>query len=241
MKKKIALFLMFIVSSLSILTGCNLFSTNNYNALSSIVATNGDVSITRQDLISAYNNGGYYYNYLYGYTQEEAIRMTIDELIDQEYLLKYIDSQGSKYSLSSDDYCIVISDTWEYIDNRMSTYVEAVRNDLGLSKEELSTEEEAEEIFSTLDGTLLPLDKSQKAKVESFFNISGMKTMEFQRNGAALRIIFSDGRTSYIFMFHPEDGAIICEEKEDTIALILNNDAILLVLNDSDILEMPLQ
>ena len=103
------------------------------------------------------------------------------------------------------------------------------------------TEEEAEEIFSTLDGTLLSLDKSQKAKVESFFNISGMKTMEFQRNGAALRIIFSDGRTSYIFMFHPEDGAIICEEKEDTIALILNNDAILLVLNDSDILELPLQ
>ena len=103
------------------------------------------------------------------------------------------------------------------------------------------TEEEAEEIFSKLDGTLLPLDKSQKAKVESFFNISGMKTMEFQRNGAALRIIFSDGRTSYIFMFHPEDGAIICEEREDTIALILNKDAILLVLNDSDILEVPLQ
>ncbi len=103
------------------------------------------------------------------------------------------------------------------------------------------TEEEIGEIFSTLDGTLLPLDKSQKAQVESFFNISGMKTMEFQRNGAALRIIFSDGRTSYIFMFHPEDGAIICEEREDTIALILNKDAILLVLNDSDILEVPLQ
>ena len=103
------------------------------------------------------------------------------------------------------------------------------------------TEEEIEEIFSTLDGMLLPLDKSQKAKMESFFNISGMKTMEFQRNGTALRIIFSDGRTSYIFMFHPEDGAIICEEREDTIALILNKDAILLVLNDSDILEVPLQ
>lgn len=103
------------------------------------------------------------------------------------------------------------------------------------------TEEEIEEVFSTLDGTLLPLDKSQKAKVESFFNISGMKTMEFQRNGTALRVIFSDGRTSYIFMFHPEDGAIICEEKEDSIALVLNNDALLLVLNDSDILEVPLQ
>lgn len=103
------------------------------------------------------------------------------------------------------------------------------------------TEEEAEEIFSTLDGTLLPLDKSQKAKVESFFNISGMKMVEFQRSGTALRIIFSDGRTSYIFMFHPEDGAIICEEREDIIALVLNNDALLLVLNDSDILELPLQ
>lgn len=103
------------------------------------------------------------------------------------------------------------------------------------------TEEEIEEIFSTLDGTLLSLDKSQKAKVESFFDISGMKMVEFQRSGTALRIIFSDGRTSYIFMFHPEDGAIICEEREDTIALILNKDAILLVLNDSNILEVPLQ
>ena len=176
MKKKIALFLMFIISSLSILTGCNLFSTNNYNALSSIVATNGDVSITRQDLISAYNNGGYYYNYLYGYTQEEALRMTIDELIDQEYLLKYIDSQGSKYSLSSDDYCIVISDTWEYIDNRMSTYVEAVRNDLGLSKEELSTEEEAEEPeyapqeqyvtkFENIDGKIVLIESQEEDEI----------------------------------------------------------------------------
>lgn len=103
------------------------------------------------------------------------------------------------------------------------------------------TEEEIGEIFSTLDGTLLPLDKSQKAKVESFFNISGMKMVGFQRSGTALRIIFSDGRTSYIFMFHPKDGAIICEEKEDSIALVLNNDALLLVLNDSDILELPLQ
>ena len=74
MKKKIATLLMFLFSCLSIFTGCNLFGSNNYNSLNAVVATSGDIEITREQLINAYNSSGYYYDNYYGKTREEAYR-----------------------------------------------------------------------------------------------------------------------------------------------------------------------
>jgi hypothetical protein len=140
--KKIAVLLMFIFSTISILTGCNLFSTNNYAALSSIVATSGDISITRESLINGYNNGGYQYYSYYGYTAEEAFKKTIDELVDQEYLLSYIDSKiaedeanggTSKYALVSADYQEIVSNCFDYVDSALETYIDEVKTSLGKS------------------------------------------------------------------------------------------------------------
>ena len=143
-KKKYAILLLVLLSCVTILTGCNLFSTNNYVALSSIVATSGNISVTREDLLNAYYSSGYYYNYVYGYTQEEAIRMTIDDLIDQRYLLDYIDS-NEKYALNNDNYNKAIYDTYSYMNSRLQTVVNEVRSEFGLTVEEVATDEEAEE------------------------------------------------------------------------------------------------
>ena len=145
MRKKFAVLLLVLLSCITILTGCNLFTTNNYIALSSIVATSGNISITREELLNAYYSSGYYYNYVYGYTQEEAIRMTIDDLIDQEYLLQYIEKKDDKYALSSNDYNIVISNTYSYLDSRVQTIVDEVRSEYGLDQNDVTTEEEATE------------------------------------------------------------------------------------------------
>ena len=143
-KKKYAILLLVLLSCVTILTGCNLFSTNNYVALSSIVATSGNISVTREDLLNAYYSSGYYYNYVYGYTQEEAIRMTIDDLIDQRYLLDYIDS-NEKYALNNDNYNKAIYDTYSYMNSRLQTVVNEVRSEFGLTVEEVATDEETEE------------------------------------------------------------------------------------------------
>lgn len=143
-KKKYAILLLVLLSCVTILTGCNLFSTNNYVALSSIVATSGNISVTREDLLNAYYSSGYYYNYVYGYTQEEAIRMTIDDLIDQRYLLDYIDS-NEKYALNNDNYNKAIYDTYSYMNSRLQTVVNEVRSEFGLTVEEVATDEETED------------------------------------------------------------------------------------------------
>ena len=149
MKKKIATLLMFLFSCLSIFTGCNLFSKDNYASLSSVVAKSGDIEITREKLINAYNSSGYYYNQYYGQTMEQALRSTINDLINREYMLRYVesiekDSQGqpTEYALNSAEKYTVITETWDYIDTSIQSVVEQVRKDLKLSTTELSTETE---------------------------------------------------------------------------------------------------
>ncbi|NCB48116.1 MAG: hypothetical protein EOM55_00575 [Clostridia bacterium] len=143
MKKKIAVLLVFLFSFISVLTGCNLFDTNNYAALSSIVATSGDISITRENLINGYNNGGYQYYSSYGYTAEQSFKLTIEELVNQEYMLDYIDNLADeKYTLTSDDYRKIVSNCWDYMKSSLNTYVEQVRNDFKLSSDEVTADEE---------------------------------------------------------------------------------------------------
>lgn len=165
MKKKLATILLFVFAMITVLTGCNLFDTNNYMALSSIVATNGDVTITREELITRYNNGGYYYTQYYGLTNEEAFTRMIDELIEEKYLLSYIDSLGGQFALDSQDYSDIVSDTWDYINQGMATYIKEVRKTFNLSTDDISLDDESsdpeyatqkqyETKFELIDGVL---------------------------------------------------------------------------------------
>lgn len=173
MKKKLAVLLMFIFSALTILTGCNLFSTNNYAALNSIVAVSGDIKITREELINAYSSSGYYYYNAYGYTLEESFKKTIDDLIYQKYLIKYLeDSTDERLVLNEDDYNRIISSTWEYLDEVLVTYVGEVRSELGLTTTQLSSDEEEGEPeyapqeqyqtkFETIDGKIVLIQQKE--------------------------------------------------------------------------------
>ena len=145
-KKRFALLLVFCFSLLAVLTGCNLFDTNNYAALSSKVASNGNVTITREQLINGYNSGGYYYAQAYGLSQEATFKRIIDELIDDEYYTEYIVSLAetdNRYKLTSQDYCDVISDVWDYISQGMSDYVTKAREVFGLSTEDVSIDDDS--------------------------------------------------------------------------------------------------
>ena len=160
MKKKIATLLMFLFSCLSIFTGCNLFDTNNYASLNSVVATSGEIEITREQLINAYNSSGYYYSNYYGQTMEEALKSTINDLIDRQYMLNYVENlekTDNRYVLTDAEKYDVIKETWDYIDSSIETIVKEVRKDLKLSSEELSAETE-EDTASTEE------ESSYKAK-----------------------------------------------------------------------------
>jgi len=151
-KKKLATLLLFMFSCFSVLTGCNLFSTNNSAGLNSVVAKSGEIEITREQLINAYNNSGFQYNQYYGYSMQEALERTINDLIDREYLLKHIAEQEKMniaLQLSKAEIYSVIKSTWDYIDSSLDVIADQVRNEIKQStsaevEEESSTESENE-------------------------------------------------------------------------------------------------
>lgn len=143
MKKKIATFLILLVGCLSILSGCNLFSTNNTSGLNSIVATSGKYQITREELVSAYNNSGYQYNQYYGMSMQEAIQKTIDDLINRKYLLDYIEQESqtnTSLKLTDRELSDVIYETWDYVDSSIKSVSEQIEKELGLYKQKETTD-----------------------------------------------------------------------------------------------------
>ena len=149
-KRKFAILLVFCFSLLSILTGCNLFDTNNYAALSSTVATNGDVTITREQLINAYNAGGYYYASIYGLSQEDAFRRIINELVDDAYYTAEVEAvvaEEQNYKFTSQDYSDVVRNVWDYVNQGMSTYLKETKTIFGIEEVTIESDSEAEAEF----------------------------------------------------------------------------------------------
>ncbi|MBQ3048130.1 MAG: hypothetical protein IJD48_03860 [Clostridia bacterium] len=149
MKKKLATLLLFMFSSFSVLTGCNLFSTNNSTGLGSIVAKSGEIEITREQLINAYNSSGFQYNQYYGLSMQEALEKTINDLIDREYLLKHIaeeEKTNPALKLGQAEVYSVIKTTWQNIDSSLETIAEQVRAEIKqTTSSEVEEETESEE------------------------------------------------------------------------------------------------
>ncbi len=142
MKKKIASILILLIGCVSIFTGCNLFTTNDISTLNSIVATCGDYKITREELVSAYKSSGYQYNQYYGYSMEESIKKTIDDLINRKYLLDYIKKQSQTNAdllLTEREISDVIYETWEYVDSSLKSVAEQIEKELGIYSKEAET------------------------------------------------------------------------------------------------------
>ena len=82
MKKFGKLLICLLLTSSFAFSGCSLVQRNVEKYLNRTVATAGEIEISKQDLISAYNSTGYQYVQYQGYTTEEALKTTIDGLID---------------------------------------------------------------------------------------------------------------------------------------------------------------
>lgn len=188
MKKKLATLFMFVFMCLCVFTGCNLWRSDGYANLNAIVATNGDVSITRESLINAYNSSGYYYDQYYGYTRQQAIERTIESLINREYLLRYIDDLAktdSRYKLTKQEEYSAIKESWEYIDTSITSIVEQTRKELGLTKDDISTEDE-----NTSSGSNSSDYKKKEGYTKKF--VPGTLTTQSGSKEVAIRTIAKD-------------------------------------------------
>lgn len=88
MKKFGKLLIVLCLASSFVFTGCSLVQRNTERYLNRTVATVGEYTISKQDLVSAYNSYGYQYSQIYGYSAEKAIKTTLDGLIDRKIVLE---------------------------------------------------------------------------------------------------------------------------------------------------------
>ena len=80
----------------SILSGCSLVTTDYAEYYKAIVASatteNGKkIEITKKDLLTSYSSFGYQYTSYYGMSQEEAVKMTLEQLVSNELVIDKVE------------------------------------------------------------------------------------------------------------------------------------------------------
>lgn len=146
MKKFSALFICLLMFITCGLAGCAGFSINKEKYYNEVLASVGDSHITRYDLLSAYSSYGQsYFVSQQGQSEEEALKSTLDLLIDRESLYQYALDNNSKYKPTPYQVNSIVEEMFESLDSQMDSYVEKSKKVLGIESEEATADEETEE------------------------------------------------------------------------------------------------
>ena len=144
-------------------TGCSLVQRNSERYLNRTVASCGEITVSKQELLNAYNSYGYQYVQNYGYTAEKAVNTLLDELLNNKIILqeakKYIKvtDDGVTYFADGDEtgtgvklfnknvwQNAVWNDTFESVNSQISTLADTIREELDIEKDEEAEETDPE-------------------------------------------------------------------------------------------------
>ena len=151
MKKFLSLAFICLISFSFILTGCNLFPTNQANYLSAPIVTfqtakGENIKIDKEDLITAFNSYGAQLVNSYGYSIQDAIDATIEVLINREVML--LEAERT-ITLGNGDLNEIWDDAYDTIISNLSTYEELVIEQWKLNVPSTLDEEEESETAYT--------------------------------------------------------------------------------------------
>ena len=141
--KKILSLLVTIGMCFSLLVGCNLFTINPDKYYSQVVATAGGHEFTMQDLLDAYDLYGSNYTNN-GQSYEEAIKSSLDDMIDKALLIDYI-KENNLVVLTDADYNDIKASVYESIQSSITSIEDQIKVERGLDEEDEEDEESAEE------------------------------------------------------------------------------------------------
>lgn len=151
MKKFTTICVAFIIMVMVVLTGCAGFTINKVDYYNEVVAKVGEQNITRFDLINAYNNYGYsYYVSQQGQTEKEALKSTVDLLVERKMLVKYA-QDNSQYALSTYEINNVMQETLDYLKESFADNLNSARKIYGMETVEDSTEDDDAEVIKLSD------------------------------------------------------------------------------------------
>lgn len=139
-----ALLLILLVGCNLVLSACSLVTINNTKYLAQTVAKVDDIKISMEDLILGYNSFGYSYIQNNGMTNEEAVKKTLEDLIDRELLFKKAKELIGNLSITYQNE--VWQEVYDAINASVKEYADDIIESEGLNLPE--TEESTEETNS---------------------------------------------------------------------------------------------
>lgn len=135
-----ALVLIMLVGINCLFSACSLITINNTKYLAQTVASVDDIKISMEDLILGYNSFGYSYVENYSYSAEEAVKQTLEDLIDRELLLKKAKEKFGELSITNQNK--VWKEVYDYINSQVKTYADEIIEKEGLTLPKTTEEEE---------------------------------------------------------------------------------------------------
>lgn len=215
MKKKVFSLVLCLVMCASVLAGCNLFGRDLETYYNTIVAQiNYQYSIgaenysytediTKHDLINAYNSYGYNYTQN-GYSQEEAVEMTLDTLINRSLMITEVEryyKEAGEELLNDAEKTYLWEETYEAIYDNFRTYYNEI---LGIEDDTTSGDEETSgTIYQAYDKQATLYTKQDGSlgikKVDIVTNIRDSKHVLKNEAGVVYDVEYQDDKGSYIF------------------------------------------
>lgn len=148
------LLLCFVLGS-AILSGCSLVTTDYASYYKAVVASatireGKEIEITKKDLLMAYSSFGYQYSSYYGKSQEEAVKMTIEQLVSNALVVdkveQYLKEKNNGQVLSAKEKTYLFEKTYDSLISNMEDEKEEESSD----DEEKTIKKEAYEKKATL-------------------------------------------------------------------------------------------
>ncbi len=107
-----------------LLSACSLVTINNTKYLKQVVASVDEIKITMEDLVLGYNSFGYNYVKQNSYSEEQAVKQTLEDLINRELILKKAKEKFGELSITKQNE--VWKEVYDYVNSQVKTYVDEI-------------------------------------------------------------------------------------------------------------------
>ena len=141
-----ALLLILLVGCNLMLSACSLITINNSKYLAQTVAKTDGVTITMEDLILGFNSFGYSYIESEKMTSEEAVKKTLEELIDRELLVNKSKEKFGNLTITQQNE--VWQQVFDAINSNVKEYADEIIKNEGLTLPETEANEETTDKFA---------------------------------------------------------------------------------------------
>lgn len=194
---------------MSVFTGCSLVTRNDKNYYEATVATISYVdgskeNISKRELITAYNSYGYNYVNNYGYTKKQAVKQTLQTVIEKKLTIKavekyYIDNPSQGDMLTGNETTYIWDQTYEAIYSNLEEYLKEVLNIKDSENSSSSSSDENSSVYKSFE-KVAELDASGKIlKTSSATTIR--ETYKGRKNADDVYVNFEykDADGNYVF------------------------------------------